>query len=54
VLNKAVGQGGLAVIDVGDDAKVAGLVHGPPVLERAARAGAVTPYRLPAAWDKRN
>jgi hypothetical protein len=37
VLDKTVGQGGLAVVDVGDDTKVAGLGHGPPVLERAAR-----------------
>ena len=36
VLDEAIGQGGLAVIDVGDDAKVAGLAHGPPVRERAA------------------
>ena len=54
VLNKAIGQSGLAVIDVGDDAKVAGLAHGPPVLEGAARAGAVTQCRLPVAWDKLN
>jgi hypothetical protein len=37
VLDKAVRQGGLAVINVGNDTKVAGLDHGPPVLERAAR-----------------
>jgi hypothetical protein len=36
VLDEAIGQGGLAVIDVGDDAKVTGLAHGPPVRERAA------------------
>ena len=37
VLNKAIGQGGLAMIDVGDDAKVAGLAHGPPILEQAVQ-----------------
>jgi hypothetical protein len=36
VLDETIGQGGLAVIDVGYDAKVSGLAHGPPVRERAA------------------
>ena len=34
VLDKAVGQGGLAVIDVGNDAEVTGLVH-------------ISPYSIP-------
>jgi len=51
VLDEAIGQGGLAVIDVGDDAEVAGLAHGPPVREQTAdqanRPAASARRRLP-------
>jgi hypothetical protein len=56
VLDEAIGQGGLAVIDVGDDAKVAGLAHGPPVREQAAKRRldlAPAPSPLPSSSGQR-
>jgi hypothetical protein len=57
VLDEAIGQGGLAVIDVGYDAKVAGLAHGPPIRERAASrrfALAPAPSSLPSSPGQGN